>query len=115
MNRIITGSGNEKFVQLCIQNQVEFLLIGGAAACHYGCRRAEEGVAEIDLLIEPSPLNADKLMAVLTPFLKQAGLTPNFTIEQVCRFNVQLPVKSTRHDCNLDILTPQKEDRKSVV
>ena len=54
MNSIITGTDNARFVKLCIQENVEFLVVGGAAVLHYGCRRHEDGLAEIDLLIEPS-------------------------------------------------------------
>ena len=106
MRTIITGTDNAKFVGLCIQNNVEFLLVGGAAVLHYGCRWTQDGLAEIDLLIEPSSENAEKLMTVLNRVLQQAGLIPEFTSERLQQPKIQLPLKNPRHNYNLDILTP---------
>jgi hypothetical protein len=44
---IVTGVDNTKFVELFIKNNVEFIVVGGAAVLHYGCRA--DGVSEIDL------------------------------------------------------------------
>ena len=60
---IVTGKNNIKFVGLCLQNQVDFLLIGGAAAFHYGCRA--DGISETDIVIEPSAENSERVMSVL--------------------------------------------------
>jgi len=109
MKRIVTGRDNERFVQLCIQNHIDFLLIGGAAVLHHGCRCADDGVAEIDLLVETSPANAEKLMRVIEQVLPGAGLLPEFTDRELQLPNRQLPLKSSRHTYNLDILTPRKE------
>ena len=106
MKSIITGTDNAKFVELCIQNNVEFLLVGGAAVLHYGCRRTEEGLAEIDLLIEPSTVNAGRMMTVLNQVLEPAGLIPEFTSERLQEPKVRLALKNQRHNYNLDILTP---------
>src|SRR5438094_580325 len=105
---VITGGENERFVRLCIQNNVDLLLIGGAAVAHYGCREGT-GIAEIDLMVDPSPLNADRLMAVLTPLLDEADLTAQFTAEQLQRHKMRLPLKDRRQSYNLDILTPWEE------
>jgi len=109
MKRIVTGGDNESFVQLCIKNQVTFLLIGGAAVFHHGCRGTDDGVAEIDLLVETSPVNAEKLMRVIRQVLVGTGLTPEFTEKELQLPNRQLPLKSSRHNYNLDILTARKE------
>src|SRR5689334_15733708 len=109
MKRIVTGKDNESFVQLCIKNQINFLLIGGAAVLHHGCRRADDGVGEIDLLVETSPENAQKLMRIIKQVLAGAGLTPEFTEKELQLPNRQLPLKSSRHNYNLDILTARKE------
>ena len=80
---------------------VEFLLVGGAAVLHYGCR--EDGVSEIDLMVEPSPENSERIMKVLT----QAGVTPSFTSRDLQKHKVQLQIK--RCEYFLDLLTPWKE------
>lgn len=98
---IMTGVDNVKFVELFIKNNVEFMLVGGAAVLHYGCRA--DGVSEIDLMIEPEPANSDRVMRALT----QAGVTPSFTSKDLQRPKVQLPIK--RNDYYLDILTPWNE------
>ena len=108
MNRIVTGRDNASFVQLCIENQIDFLLIGGAAVLHHGCRRAD-GVAEIDLLVETSPANAEQLMHVIEQVLAGTGLKSEFTEKELQLFGKQLQLKSSRHNHNLDILTAQKE------
>jgi|KBSMisStandDraft_5_1062788.scaffolds.fasta_scaffold191854_3 hypothetical protein len=98
---IVTGKNNIKFVGLCLQNQVDFLLIGGAAAFHYGCRA--DGISEIDLLIEPSAENSERVMSVL----KDAGVGVDFKSTDLQRSKVQVPIKN--YEYNLDILTPMKE------
>ena len=109
MKTIVTGRDNESFVQLCIKEQIDFLLIGGAAVLHHGCRCADDGVAEIDLLVGTSPANAEKLMRVINQVLAGAGLTPEFTDKELQLPNRHLPLKSSRHTYNLDILTARKE------
>src|SRR6266508_4490090 len=98
---IMTGANNVKFVEFFVKNNVEFMLVGGAAVLHYGCR--DDGVSEIDLMIEPEPANSDRVMRALD----QAGVTPLFTSRDLQRPKMQLPIK--RHDYYLDILTPWKE------
>lgn len=98
---ILTQTNNANFVRLCIESGVEFLLVGGAAVCHYGGRG--DGISEIDLLINCTSENAQKLMGVLD----KAGIKPNFTFKNLEAPNVQLPVKTP--DYFLDLLTPWKE------
>jgi hypothetical protein len=109
MERIVTGIDNDKFVQLCVKSQIDFLLIGGAAVLHHGCRHADDGAAEIDLLVETSSANAERLMRVIKQVLGGVGLTPEFTEKELQLPNKQLQLKSLRHNYNLDILTAQKE------
>ena len=99
--RIVTGLDNAKFVKLCTQNGVDFLLVGGAAVLHYGCR--EDGVTETDIMVNRMPENADRIMNVLT----QAGVRVDFTSRDLQRPKVQLPIK--RYDYFLDLLTPWLE------
>ena len=77
MKRIVTRRDNANFVQR-MKNQIDFLLVGGAAVLHHGCRRADDGVAEIDLLVETSPANAKQLMRLIEQALAGTGLTPEF-------------------------------------
>ena len=109
MKRIVTRRDNANFVQLCMKNQIDFLLVGGAAVLHHGCRRADDGVAEIDLLVETSPANAKQLMRLIEQALAGTGLTPEFTEKDLHIPSKQLQLKSSRHNYNLDILTAQKE------
>jgi hypothetical protein len=100
MAAIVTGEGNLKFLAHCIDNHVEFLLIGGAAVRFYGCREGEK-FDEIDLLISRAPENAERLIAAL----KEADVPVNFTVELPQRPNVLFKVKKHSHGYNLDLLT----------
>jgi hypothetical protein len=102
MNPITTGSDNLKFIQLCLQNDVEFLVVGGAAVLHYGCRRREDGVPEIDLMIERSSVNARRVMRALD----QAGITIYFPSKNLEKPKQRISIKT---NANLDILTPWKD------
>ena len=100
---ITTGVPNATFVKLCVEHGVEFLVIGGAAVRHYGCRSDKDGVREIDLLVKPSPENANRIMNVL----RAAGLQGEFTVHALQKPNKRLPIKQDNYQ--LDILTPLRE------
>jgi predicted nucleotidyltransferase len=53
------------FLKLCNQKRVKYLLIGGYAVGYHGYPRA---TADMDIWIERSQVNADKLVAVLKAF-----------------------------------------------
>jgi len=85
---ITTGVDNLRFIRLCLDGQLDFLMIGGAAVRFYGCRD-EEGLSEIDILIDHSGENANKLMCILS----RAHITPKFTVDDAQRPQKQLPLK----------------------
>ncbi len=104
MVSVSTGEKNLKFIKLCIDKQVEFLLIGGVAVRCYGCREGDN-FDEIDILIDRSRENAEGLMTAL----REAGVTPKFNVEEAQRPRHQLPLKYPGLGYNLDILTPWEE------
>ena len=53
---------SNRFVELCIENKVKFLLVGGAAVNFYGYKRYS---ADIDFWIKPTKENFDKILIVL--------------------------------------------------
>jgi predicted nucleotidyltransferase len=53
---------SNRFVELCLENKVEFLLVGGAAVNFYGYKRHS---ADIDFWVKPSKDNFDKILIVL--------------------------------------------------
>ena len=105
MTLITTGQENLKFVKLCFANQVEFLLMGGAAVSFYGCREAD-GFDDIDLMPGPSRENSERLMSAL----KQADVRiNNFTVDELQQPNKRITLKPPSYNYNLDILTPRAE------
>lgn len=54
-----------EFIELCLSQKVEFLLVGGYALAFHGAPRFTE---DIDLMVLVSPENAAKLEQVLTDF-----------------------------------------------
>ena len=54
-----------EFIELCLSQKVEFLLVGGYALAFHGAPRFTE---DIDLMVLVSPENADKLFQVLKDF-----------------------------------------------
>lgn len=53
---------SNRFVELCLENKVEFLLVGGAAVNFYGYKRHS---ADIDFWVKPSKENFAKILIVL--------------------------------------------------
>lgn len=53
---------SNRFVELCIEHKVKFLLVGGAAVNFYGYKRHS---ADIDFWIKPTKENFDKILIVL--------------------------------------------------
>ena len=64
----------KEFIQLLNDNQVKYLIIGGYAVAIHGHPRYTK---DIDIWIEMSPENSQKLMTALTQFgFGSLGLTP---------------------------------------
>lgn len=68
-----------EFIELCLSQRVEFILVGGYALAVHGAPRFTE---DIDLMVLISPENADKLYTVLEDFgFGGAGITRNDFLE----------------------------------
>jgi len=55
----------EQFLRPLVQNDVAFIVIGGAAAIAHGSARYTQ---DLDILYQRSPANLDRLVAALAPF-----------------------------------------------
>jgi predicted nucleotidyltransferase len=68
-----------EFIELCLLQKVEFLLVGGYALAFHGAPRFTE---DIDFMVLVSPDNADKLFHVLTEFgFGDVGITRDDFLE----------------------------------
>jgi hypothetical protein len=83
-----TFGGNADFVRTLTKAQVDFLVVGGLAVVFHNCRDPLK-VDDLDLLVNPSPENAEKLIEVLSAM----QFDPLPTIAQVARSNLQIPIK----------------------
>ncbi|MFN4163405.1 MAG: hypothetical protein ACK4GK_02435 [Ferrovibrio sp.] len=82
-----------------ISNHVDFVLVGGFAVRHYGCRQY---IRDIDLMINPNRLNAQRLIDALAA----EGLAAQQHLENLCKPDkkIELP-----RPYEIDILTPPHE------
>ena len=105
MRKIDTSKDNIRFVKICLDNGVDFLLMGGAAVCFYGCRKGE-GLTDLDLMPGTSPENVARLMTAL----RQAGVSTNkFTVEDLQKPKQWVCLKPPSYNYDLDILMPWAE------
>jgi len=95
-----TFGGNADFVRTLIEAQVEFLVVGGLAVVFHNCRDPLK-VDDLDLLVNPSPENAERFIQVLSAM----QFDPLPAIAQVARSNFQIPIKIIPL-FYVDILTP---------
>lgn len=97
---IIANAGNTEFVQRLNASGVAFLIVGGAAVAAHGCRDMT-AVDDLDIVIDPTTDNVEKLIAVL------AACHINFPhpVAALAKLGVQLPVKQLHY--YLDVLTPR--------
>lgn len=97
---IIANAGNTEFVQRLNASGVAFLIVGGAAVAAHGCRDMT-AVDDLDIVIDPTTDNVEKLIAVL------AACHINFPhpVAALAKLGVQLPVKQLYY--YLDVLTPR--------
>ena len=89
------GANQELLIQLVTAN-VRLLVVGGVAVRFYVPTRP---VDDLDILVESTLENAEKVMDVLL----RLRLTPNFSVVDLARPNVHLPIKGYHY---ADILTP---------
>ncbi len=86
-----------EFIELCLSQKVEFLLVGGYALAFHGAPRFTE---DVDLMVLVSPENADKPDAVLAEFgFGGVGITRDDFLE------VNQVIQLGRAPNRIDILT----------
>jgi hypothetical protein len=95
--QLYTFARNQDFVASLVRANARFMIVGGLAVHFYVPERA---VGDLDLLIDPTRENAQKILSAMR--------SPLFTIEAsvddlIAPKRVQLPAKI---DFLLDILTP---------
>ncbi len=105
MKKINTSKDNIRFVNICLDNGVDFLVMGGTAVFFYGCRKGK-GLNDLDLMPSTSPENAARLMTAL----KQAGVSTNkFTVEELQQPKQRVCLKPPNYNYDVDILMPWAE------
>jgi hypothetical protein len=98
---IFAKAGNEKLLQHFAQAGVDFLVVGGAAVAFHACR--DDGqYDDLDLLIEPSLKNAQRVVNALSA----AGAPLAASAESLARPAIKVPVKNLQYWAEL--LTPRK-------
>lgn len=94
-----TFGGNNELVEQLVRHRVRFLVVGGAAVNFYVAERTAD---DLDLLVEPTPDNAERLFAALAAL----HLTPQFPQDVISRPTErpqQMPLKTVYY---ADLLTP---------
>ena len=89
MAKIKLAEDFSEFLSLCLKHRVKFLVIGGYAVVHYSRPRY---TGDLDLWVEMSPTNAERIAAVLKDFgFKGSDASPEpFTKEkQVVRMGFE--------------------------
>jgi hypothetical protein len=102
-----TCGANEHLVEALVNRDVRFVVVGGVATTFHVPERQTADPGELDLLIDPSPANATKVIAALEP-LGVLGLT----VEGLTRPNTQLRLKRVfvGGAFYADILTPRADE-----
>lgn len=92
---------NENFVEALWLKRVEFLVHGGAAVRHYGCRDSTD-VRDLDLLVNPSKENARRILETFSMLiLNHRCIEQDFTTREN-----RIPVLG--HYC-IDLFTPKAD------
>jgi len=97
---ISTQIGRSFICKAC-EHKIEFLIVGGTAVAYYGCRNYDK-VNDLDLMINPTQNNAERIINLLN----SQGLKCNWTVDDVIMPNKHIPLKSF---FDLDILTPPNQ------
>lgn len=102
-NPISTDFNNADLLRRISEGGVSFVLVGGGAVAAYGCR-ADLHLPELDILIDPTIDNAQRVLAVLSAAGMQLWIGPT----DLAGPKKQLPVKQLLFD--MDILTPAADE-----
>lgn len=103
LNPISTDFNNVHLLRQISEAGVSFVLVGGGAVAAYGCRD-ELYLPELDILIDPSIENAERVIGVLSV----AGVQMWIRATDLAGSRKQLPVKQLLFD--MDILTPAADE-----
>src|SRR5205085_2505457 len=99
-----TFGANVYLVEALAKYGARFMVVGGVATTFHVPERQTHDPGELDLLIDPSPANAEKVVAALGSL---NVIDPGLNIERLTRPNVQVQVKKGVAGYYADILTPQ--------
>jgi predicted nucleotidyltransferase len=100
---ISTDFNNADLLQRLTDSGVSFLLVGGAAVAFYDCRE-DSHLPELDILIDPTIENAERVLTVLSA----AGMQLWIRAQDLAGPKKQLAAKQLLFD--LDILTPAADE-----
>lgn len=103
---LCTFHGNVPFVAALLKAEARFLVVGGLAVKFY---RRDRVVDDLDLLIEPTVSNAERVLGALSKFDPTHGRLP----EELVAPGIHLQLKTFLYlkPCSefyLDVLTPRK-------
>ncbi|MCW0235423.1 MAG: nucleotidyltransferase [Ferrovibrio sp.] len=90
---------NGELIQRLTEYKVDFILIGGLAVQHYGCRTE---VDDLDLMTDNEAGNAIKLLHALTSL----GMNVPYSAVELSKPNKKIQLKGTHY---ADIITPPEE------
>ena len=103
LNPISTDFNNADLLRRFGEGGVSFILVGGGAVAAYGCRD-DAHLPELDILIDPTIDNAQRVLAVLSATGMQLLIGPT----DLAGPKKRLPVKQLLRD--MDILTPAADE-----
>jgi hypothetical protein len=100
---ISTHGGNKGLLRELQRREVSFLVVGGASVAVHGCRY-ETHFDELDVLVDPTLANAERVIAALVV----AGVSVPFSGADLAKPRMRVPVHNVV--CEVDILTPQADE-----
>lgn len=106
-NALFTSEENADFVEMFVQCGVRFVIVGGVAVKHF-CPKRE--VDDLDLIIDPTQVNAVRVVHVLNDFCPGHTIAPESLVgpgKQIALKRHCLLIKPI----NIDLLTPRIETR----
>jgi hypothetical protein len=99
LSLLLPRSGNDKLVCAFVEAGVAFLIVGGVAVAAHGCRDIAD-VDDLDLLVEPTVKNGQRLLAALAV----AQVPTCITADAIARPALQIPIKTHYY---AELLTPR--------
>jgi len=97
MRNIVMRSQNGELLAELNRHAARFLVVGGVGVHFYAPERA---YGDLDILIDPSPLNAGRLLLAL----QHLRIEPGFNVGVLAQPKIHLPIKILEFD--VDVITP---------